>query len=171
MARLTRAFGRRRGTRLHGIRFRLGLAMAVALLPILVLGAFQANRAFEAQDADQRADLQLAVERTSATAKARLDSTSVLLQALRPEALELFCRPRLTSLVQRLEDIDGLARLSASGQTTCASDNLSEPLPAWLSQAPSSEWFKRLRAGEDTILARAPDVAGVAPGLIVAIRL
>ena len=49
--------------------------MAVALLPILVLGAFQANRAFEAQDADQRADLQLAVERTSSTAKARLDST------------------------------------------------------------------------------------------------
>ncbi len=171
MARLARAFGRRRGTRLHGIRFRLGLAMAVALLPILVLGAFQANRAFEAQDADQRADLQLAVERTSATAKARLDSTSVLLQALRPEALELFCRPRLTSLVQRLEDIDGLARLSATGQPTCASDNLSEAPPAWLSQAPGSEWFQRLRAGEDTILARAPDVAGVAPGLIVAIRL
>lgn len=171
MARLARAFGRRRGTRLHGIRFRLGLAMAVALLPILVLGAFQANRAFEAQDADQRADLQLAVERTSATAKARLDSTSVLLQALRPEALELFCRPRLTSLVQRLEDIDGLARLSATGQPTCASDNLSEAPPAWLSQAPSSEWFQRLRAGEDAILARAPDVAGVAPGLIVAIRL
>ncbi len=171
MARLARAFGRRRGTRLHGIRFRLGLAMAVALLPILVLGAFQANRAFEAQDADQRADLQLAVERTSATAKARLDSTSVLLQALRPEALELFCRPRLTSLVGRLEDIDGLARLSATGQPTCASDNLSEAPPTWLSQAPSSEWFQRLRAGEDTILARAPDVAGVAPGLIVAIRL
>jgi two-component sensor histidine kinase len=171
VARLARAFGRRRGTRLHGIRFRLGLAMAVALLPILVLGAFQANRAFEAQDADQRADLQLAVERTSATAKARLDSTSVLLQALRPEALELFCRPRLTSLVGRLEDIDGLARLSATGQPTCASDNLSEAPPTWLSQAPSSEWFQRLRAGEDTILARAPDVAGVAPGLIVAIRL
>ena len=66
MARLVRAFGRRRGSRLHGIRFRLGLAMAVALLPILILGAFQANRAFEAQDIDQRADLQLAVERTSA---------------------------------------------------------------------------------------------------------
>jgi two-component sensor histidine kinase len=171
VARLVKAFGRRRGSRLHGIRFRLGLAMAVALLPILILGAFQANRAFEAQDVDQRADLQLAVERTSAAAKARLDSTSVLLQALRPEALELFCRPRLTSLVQRLDDIDGLARLSVTGQPTCASDNLTEAPPAWLSQAAGSAWFQRLRAGEDTIVVRAPDAPGVVPSLIVAIRL
>ncbi len=145
--------------------------MAVALLPILILGAFQANRAFEAQDIDQRADLQLAVERTSATAKARLDSTSVLLQALRPEALELFCRPRLTSLVQRLDDIDGLARLSVTGQATCASDNLSNAPPAWLSRAADSAWFQRLRAGEDTVLVRAPNSPGVPHSLIVAIRL
>lgn len=149
--------------------------MAVALLPILLLGAFQADRAFRAQDAERRSDLQLAAERTSATARARLDSTSVLLQALRPEALELFCRPRLTSLVERLEDIQGLARLTTTGQTTCTSQNLaasaSEPLPEWLAQAQQSAWFQRLRNGEDTILARAPVIPGAPPSLIVAIRL
>ncbi|MGV9008399.1 sensor histidine kinase PhyK [Brevundimonas sp.] len=149
--------------------------MAVALLPILLLGAFQADRAFRAQDAERRSDLQLAAERTSATARARLNSTSVLLQALRPEALELFCRPRLTSLVERLEDIQGLARLTTTGQTTCTSQNLaasaSEPLPEWLAQAQQSAWFQRLRNGEDTILARAPVIPGAPPSLIVAIRL
>ena len=58
-----------------------------------------------------------------------------------------------------------------TGQPTCASDNLTEAPPAWLSQAAGSAWFQRLRAGEDTILARAPDAPGVAPSLIVAIRL
>lgn len=145
--------------------------MAVALLPILLLGAFQADQAFRAQDAERRSDLQLAAERTSATARARLDSTGVLLQALRPEALELFCQPRLTSLVERLEDINGLARLTATGQTTCASQGLSSTLPQWLAQANQTDWFQRLRAGEDTILIRAPAIAGTPPSLIVAIRL
>lgn len=147
------------------------MAMAVALLPILLLGAFQADRSFRNQDAERRSDLELAAERTSATAKARLNSTTVLLQALRPEALELFCQPRLTSLVARLEDIDGLARLTATGQTTCASRDLSTSTPQWLAQAQTSPWFQRLRDGEDTVLARAPTVAGLPPSMIVAIRL
>ena len=171
MARLVRAFGRRRGSRWHGIRFRLGMAMAVALLPILLLGAFQADRSFRDQDAERRSDLQLAAERASATAKARLDSTGVLLQALRPEALELFCQPRLTSLVERLEDISGLARLTATGVTTCASKDLSGASEPWLTQAGQSDWFQRLKSGEDTVLVRAPAVEGIAPNLIVAIRL
>ncbi|MDI1327121.1 MAG: sensor histidine kinase [Brevundimonas sp.] len=155
----------------HGIRFRLGWAMAVALLPILVLGAFQTQSAFRAQDVERRSDLQLAAERTAANAKSRLDSTGVLLQALRPEALEVFCEPRLTDLVERLEDLDGLARLTANGTTVCASRGLRQASPVWLAQAPSSPWFLRLRGGESMVLARAPTVAGRSPGLIVAIRL
>jgi two-component sensor histidine kinase len=155
----------------HGIRFRLGWAMAVALLPILVLGAFQTQSAFRAQDVERRSDLQLAAERTAANAKSHLDSTGVLLQALRPEALEVFCEPRLTDLVERLEDLDGLARLTATGTTVCASRGLSQASPAWLAQAPASPWFLRLKAGESMVLARAPTIAGRSPGLIVAIRL
>ncbi|RZJ05921.1 MAG: sensor histidine kinase [Brevundimonas sp.] len=145
--------------------------MAIALLPILVLGAFQTQSAFRAQDIERRSDLQLAAERTAANAKSHLDSTGVLLQALRPEALEVFCEPRLTDLVERLEDLDGLARLTSTGATVCASRGLSQASPLWLAQAPASPWFLRLRAGESMVLARAPTVAGRSPGLIVAIRL
>ena len=176
MVRFGRAFGRGLGRGLaqpkfQGIRFRLGVALALALLPILLLGAFQAQQQFRLQDTERRQDLQLAAERTAASAKARLDSTSVLLQALRPEALEVFCEPRLTALVDRLDDLDGLARLTATGQTTCASQALGAAPPPWLVDARRSVWFQRLRAGESTVLARAPAAPGRPPGLVVALRL
>ncbi len=172
MVRLGRALGRGLAPPpFHGIRFRLGAALAVALLPILVLGAFQADAQFRVQDQQRRDDLQLAAERTAASVKGRLDSTTVLLQALRPEALELYCEPRLTALVQRLEGLEGLARLSPTGETVCASRSLGAAAPVWLTEARRSPWFQRLRNGEDTVLARAPVRAGEMPGLIVAIRL
>ena len=145
--------------------------MAVALLPILLLGAFQAQSAFRAQDVGRRSDLQLAAERTASNAKSHLDSTGVLLQALRPEALEVFCEPRLTDLVERLEDLEGLARLTRTGTTVCASRGLTQAAPAWLSQASDSPWFLRLKSGEGVVLARARAISGQSPGLIVAIRL
>jgi len=172
VVRIGRALGRGLAPpQFQGIRFRLGAALAFALLPVLALGAFQADAQFRVQDRQRRDDLQLAAERTAANVKGRLDSTTILLQALRPEALELFCEPRLTSLVQRIEGLDGLARLTPTGQTTCASRRLEAAAPAWLDQARVSPWFERLRGGEDTVLARAPVRAGEAPGLIVAIRL
>jgi two-component sensor histidine kinase len=155
----------------QGIRFRLGFWLAIALLPLLILGGFQARSAFRAQDAERRSDLQLAAERSAANARARLDSTGVLLIALRPEALEIFCEPRLSDLVARLGDLDGLARLTAGGATACASDTLGAAPPVWLSRARSTPWFERLRGGERTVLARAPAMAGQPPGLIVATRL
>ncbi len=145
--------------------------MAIALLPILLLGAFQAQSAFRAQDVERRSDLQLAAERTASSAKSHLDSTGVLLQALRPGALEVFCEPRLTDLVERLEDLDGLAQLTRTGSTVCASRGLSQAAPAWLSRASDSPWFLRLKSGEGVVLARAPAIPGQSPGLIVAIRL
>jgi two-component sensor histidine kinase len=172
VVRLGRAFGRGLSQpKFQGIRFRLGVALALALLPILLLGAFQAQQQFRDQDIERRQDLQLAAERTAASAKARLDTTSVLLQALRPEALELFCQPRLTALVARLDGLDGLARVTATGNATCASQALAADTPPWLVDARNTSWFRRLRSGESTVLARAPAVPGQEPGLIVAMRL
>lgn len=145
--------------------------MALALLPLLILGGFQAQAAFRTQDIERRSDLQLAAERTAASAKARLDSTGILLMALRPEALEIYCEPRLSDLVERLDGLDGLARVTATGATACASDSLAASPPAWLTEARASPWFARLRDGEGTVLARATAVAGQPAGLIVAIRL
>jgi two-component sensor histidine kinase len=165
---LGRGFG---PAKFQGIRFRLGLWLAIALLPLLILGGFQAQSAFRAQDAERRSDLQRAAEQSAANAKARLDSTGILLMALRPEALEVFCEPRLSDLVDRLEDLQGLVRVTATGATACASESLGASPPVWLTRVRSSPWFERLRAGEGTVLARAPTAAGQPPGLIVATRL
>ena len=171
MVQLGRSLGQGASARpFQGIRFRIGLAMALALLPILLLGVFQAQSDFRDQAEARRSDLQLAAERSAAGAKSRLDSTAVLLQALRPESLQFFCEPRLTTLVDRLESVDGLARISAGGQQVCASD-AAESGPAWEAAVRDSDWFKRLRSGESMVLARAPVSTATEPNLIVAIRL
>ncbi|MGV8929675.1 MAG: sensor histidine kinase [Brevundimonas sp.] len=141
------------------------------MLPLLILGGFQTQTAFRVQDAERRDDLLRAADRTAARAKARLDSTGILLVALRPEALELFCEPRLSDLVERLEDLDGLVRLTATGAKACASSSVEEAPPPWLDEARTTPWFQRLRAGENTVLAHAPSAPGRPPRLIVAIRL
>lgn len=176
MARFGLAFARGLGRGLgpgkfQGIRFRLGLWLAVALLPVLLVGGLQAQSAFRAQDIERRSDLQRAAERAVAKAEARLDSTGMLLIALRPEALEVFCAPRLSDLVDRIDDLDGLVRLTATGRPACASSDLETAPPNWLTRANGSPWFERLRAGESTVLARAPATDGRPAGLIVATRL
>ncbi|MDI1280492.1 MAG: two-component sensor histidine kinase [Brevundimonas sp.] len=171
MVRLGRSLGQGASARpFQGIRFRIGLAMALALLPILLLAAIQTQSNFRDQAEARRSGLQLAAERSAAGAKSRLDSTAVLLQALRPESLQFFCEPRLSALVDRLESLDGLARISATGQQVCASS--SAPSSADRDVAVrGSDWFARLRGGESMVLARAPVSTGSQPNLIVAIRL
>ena len=164
-------FGRAWGLRLtrpsvHGIRFRMGLAMAVALLPILLLSAAQTQAEFRRQAEDRRHDLQLAAERSATDAKARIDSTVVLLQALAPEATGLYCEPRLTALVSRLDGLSALQRYSQTGEPVCAS-RADKDSPAPPSEVRSQEWYQRLKNGEDVVMVRAPDAPG---SLIVAVR-
>jgi two-component sensor histidine kinase len=171
MIRLGRSLGRGLAPpRFQGIRFRLGVAMAIALLPIIILSAVQTHADFREQDIQRRDDLQLAAERSAANAKARLDGAQVLLQALSPEALGPYCEPRLTALVHRLEGYDGLYRLTATGQVACASRLSSDTGRTGVPDAGRSDWFARLRAGEGLSVARAPDGAAREPGLIVAVR-
>ncbi|WP_339913999.1 sensor histidine kinase [uncultured Brevundimonas sp.] len=144
--------------------------MSVALLPIVILGAIQTQSDFRTQAEDRRSDLQLAAQRSATGAKSLLDSTAVLLQTLRPEGLQFFCEPRLTSVVERLDNLTGLVRISATGQPVCASSSLAEP-PPWLTDIRASDWYRRLRAGEAMTLAQTPATPASEPGLIVAIRL
>ena len=93
-------FGRKWNTpRFQGIRFRLGMAMALALLPIFVLSLIQTQADFREQRVQRQVDLQLAAERSATNAKSRLDSAQVLLRALSPDALGPYCAPRLAALV------------------------------------------------------------------------
>lgn len=167
MVRFGRAWGFRLGRpSVHGIRFRMGLAMAAALLPILILSAVQTQAEFRRQAEDRRIDLQLAAERSAADAKARIESTVVLLQALAPEGAGFYCEPRLTALVSRLDGLTALQRYSPTGEPVCASrtDKDAAPPPA---EVRSQEWYQRLKNGEDVVMVRAPDLPG---SLIVAVR-
>jgi len=166
--RFGRAWGRKLGRpSVQGIRFRMGLAMAVALLPILILSAIQTQGGFRRQAEDQRIDLQLAAERSAADAKARIDSTVVLLQALAPEAGGFYCEPRLTALVGRLDSLSALHRYSATGESVCASRPRDAASPPASGDIRAQDWYQRLRNGEDVVMARAPDAPG---SLIVAVR-
>lgn len=171
LRRLSRGFarGRKRSGKVQGIRFRLGVAMAVALAPILFLGAIQTQSQFQRQAADRQSDLQLAASRAAASAKARLDSTSVLLEALSPEALGPYCAPRLAALVDRLEGYDAVFRMSADGHTLCSSRSAATaaPDPATVRSRP---WFRRLQSGEDSVVARSISANVTEPALVVATR-
>ena len=162
--------GRRRGdARVQGVRFRLGLAMALALLPILFLGAVQAQSDFRRQAAERQADLQLAAARAAATAKARLDGAAVLLEALSPDAVGPYCSPRLIALIDRLEDYDALVRLSADGSTICTSRTSTAALadPAVVR---GRTGFQRLRSGEGVAVERSVSANISEPALVVAVR-
>lgn len=166
-----RGLGRRfRSTRFQGIRFRLGMAMAIALLPILVLGAVQTQAAFRERAEDQRNDLHLAAQRSAVDARLRLDGAVVMLQALSPESLGVYCEPRLTALLQRLDDYAGFYRLDPSGRIVCAARRDDVRSIAGMEAAGRSDWFRRLREGEPVTVTR-PATAGVPdPAMIVAIR-
>jgi len=163
------SFRSERSQRFQSIRFRLGVAMAIALLPILVLGAIQTQADFREQAADRRSDLQLAAARAAATTKARLDSTTVLLEALGPEATGPNCAPRLASLIERLDDYEALYRMAPTGDILCSSR---PPLPTTTSATVRARpWFQRVAAGEALVVQRSASTTSPRPGLVVASRI
>jgi two-component sensor histidine kinase len=138
-------------TTLTTIRFRLGAALAVALLPVLLLGAIETGLSFHKDGEEQRLNLALAAERAGATARARIESAGVLLETLAPESVGLECPERLAEITHRLPGYDNLIRFDASGRTTCAAGTVvADPLRS------ESDWFRRLRQGEQSVLIPAP---------------
>lgn len=162
MVRLGRRFS---SAKAQGIRFRLAAAMAVALLPILLLSAVQTQAAFQREAQDRRNDLILSAERSVATAKARLDSATVLLEVLRPESLGLYCAPRLRALVADLDGYEALYRFSPTGRVACASTSVEGDF-----SVRDTPWFGRIQGGEDVVLARAPASLASEPSLLAVVR-
>lgn len=154
--------------RFQGIRFRLGVAMAFALLPVIILSVVQMQADFREQAAARAHDLQLAASRASLAAKARIDGAVVLLDALSPESLGPYCGPRLQSLVGRLEGYHALYRISATGDFICQSR---QPSAAATPQVVRGRpWFQRVRAGEHTVILRAQSQVSDGPAVVVAVR-
>lgn len=151
--------------RFAGIRFRLGVALAVALAPILILGAFQAASDFETQANQRRDALRLAAERAAATSRARLDGAVVLLETLRPDALGDYCTPRLAAMADRLTGYERVLRVRADGAVGCGPDDAADAAPVT-----DQAWFARLRDGAEVVAVRAPAELATAPSMVVGVR-
>lgn len=155
-----------RGSRFQTIRYRLAMAMAVALLPVLILSGLESGNGFKRELEHQKTDLRLAAERATASARARLDSTIVVLQALAPHETGTECRPDLGRLAAELPAYDALVRFDAEGKAVCTQER----------RAPAStavnSWFGRLKAGAPVTVARAgEELAASRPGVIVAVPI
>ncbi|NBB50633.1 sensor histidine kinase [Rhizobium sp. CRIBSB] len=143
--------------------------MAVALLPVILLGAVQTQRAFQIQAAERSRDLQLAADRTAVGAQSRIATALVLLRAIRPETQGAGCRERLAALLSDLDDYRALGRLDAAGRLICVAETANaDRYP--VTTVSGEAWFERLRNGASSVVMSAPDRPGRVPGLIVAIR-
>ena len=133
------------------IRLRLGRILALALLPVLVLGVLQANAGFRRDAQQRRNDLIQSGEQAAAVAGAKLEGAVVLLEALAPDSVGLSCAPRLRAVRDRLEGYENLVRFDALGRVSCAADTV-PPNP----ERRSSEWFRRLAAGQPRVVTSRP---------------
>ncbi|HEX4196632.1 MAG TPA: histidine kinase dimerization/phosphoacceptor domain -containing protein [Caulobacteraceae bacterium] len=149
------------------IRFRLGAALALALLPVLFLGVIQVTVAFHKDSDAQRTNLALAAARSAATARARMESASVLLETLAPQSIGPACAERLAEISHRLGGYENLIRFGPDAVVTCSA----APVPPDPTRR-ASDWFSRLAAGEPSLAVRAPDnLSPGAPGLLAGERL
>ena len=135
---------------LSTIRVRLTAALALALLPILVLGILQSVAGFRREGELLRANLGFAAERSASVAQARLETTETLLQALdvNGESAEA-CAKRLNAVLSRLSGHERIVRYDRRGAIICAA-------PAGLSSdsVAGQDWFSRLTAGERLAISR-----------------
>jgi two-component sensor histidine kinase len=148
------------------IRVRLGAALAVALAPILLLGAAQSVVAMRHDADERRLILTAAAERGAAVARARMQSAEVILETLTPQAIGFECAPRLRAMMQRLPGYANLIRLDGQGRVVCAADTVGAD-PGRV----RSTWFDGLRSGRAMTVASAPSgIYSSQPAVIAAVR-
>ena len=149
------------------IRFRLGVAIALALMPVLILGAVQSAVAFHKEGLERKAGLAAAAERSVLYTRARLDSAVVVLRAVAPGALGSLCGPRAGEIMAGTPGMTNFLRLDRDGRLACAA----VPVGGETDQS-RTDWFARLQGGQASVLDAAPP-AGFAkvPSLMVAARV
>ncbi len=136
------------------IRLRLGLALAVALLPVLLLSAVQAGLEFRHEIRAQRSALIDAALRSGASARARIESAQVLLQTLGPGSVGLECAQRLAEVAARIPGYENLMRFDAFGRVACSA--ASTPADPGRAGRP---WFVQLSQGAPVVISLAPGAA------------
>ncbi len=134
---------------LSTIRVRLTAALAVALLPVLALGALQAAIGFQHQARELRQNLGFAAERSAAVARARMESADILLQTLAPGAVGYQCAQRLSEVTERIPGYLNLIRFDRQGRVVCSARTVrADPDRA------SRPWFRQLAEGGELTFTR-----------------
>lgn len=148
------------------IRVRLAVALFVALLPVLLIGAAQSFFAFRAENDARRQSLELAASHSAISALARIRAADVLLQTLGPGSVGLECAQRLADVRARLTGYANLIRFDARGRVACAA--ATTPFDA---QRGARPWFQALRHGDQIVVASAPGAAYAnEPAVLAAVR-
>ena len=151
------------GDRRMTIRFRLGLGLALALLPILILGGLQTYVAFRHDSEVRRTSLTQAGQRSAVETRARIQSAISLLEAIAAEPLDADCPARLAGMKARLDGYANIVRVDAQARVTCSA----APVPPSADRA-TRPWFVALKEGAPFALTKAARAAE--PTLVVGVR-
>jgi two-component sensor histidine kinase len=127
----------------------LGAALAIALMPVLVLGAVQSVVVFRREAEERRTSLVAAAERSASLARARMQTAEVLLETLTPAVIGAQCSPRLAEAMQRSKGFANLIRLDSDGRVSCAADPVGPDLGRT-----RSDWFQALKRGDQVAITR-----------------
>ena len=124
------------------VRARLGLALVVALAPVLIVAAIQSSLAARRESHELQAELAASAERSAATARARIAAAEVLLQTVTPGSVGYQCATRLAEVKSRIPGYDNLIRFDDQGRVECSAAGApADPMRA------SRPWFAALAAG------------------------
>jgi two-component sensor histidine kinase len=124
------------------VRFRLGLAVAIALSPILALGVLQAVVGFNHDTQQRRTELIQAALRSASSARASIQAANVLLESVSPATVGFECAPRLTQLLDRTQGYENFIRFNAEGRVQCAASTVS------VGPIAGEPWFQQLKKGQ-----------------------
>jgi two-component sensor histidine kinase/predicted FMN-binding regulatory protein PaiB len=124
------------------VRARLGLALVLALAPVLIVGAIEASLSAQRDAREHQAELAAAAERSAATARARIAAAEVLLQTLTPGSVGYQCATRLAEIKNRIPGYDNLIRFDEQGRVSCSAAGApADPVRA------TRPWFAALANG------------------------
>ncbi len=135
------------------IRVRLGIALSLALAPILILSVAQSAINYRLEARDRRAELVGAAERSAASVRARILSGAVLLQTLAPGSVGLQCAQRLADIRRSIDGYANLIRFDSTGRVACAAASV--PADPDRRDRP---WFRALAGGAQMVVSATPGV-------------
>ncbi len=146
------------------LRTRLGRALLLALIPVLLLGFAAAVSGYRDEADDRRALLGLTAQRSAAEARARLESGASILSVVAAETGSIDCAQRFRTVAERLRGYRNLVRYDAAQRVACASSTVREEFTRAIGPA-----FRALEAGAPVVALEVMD--GDDPVLIAASRV